>query len=63
MRLMTVAREALLFGSSTKGRFDKVQDCGQRVNANCGFAQFTSGLWAYSQSVPKMMSWSPRDVT
>ena len=39
------------------------QVSGQRVRARRGFAQSTSGLWARSQSVPKIMSWSPNDVT
>ena len=47
----------------TRGFLDKVQVLGHLENAICGRAQFTLGLCAWSQSVPNMMSWSPRVVT
>ena len=50
-------------GSIIIGDLLTLQVLGQRVRARRGFAQSTSGLWARSQSVPKMMSWSPSDVT
>ena len=42
--------------SMIMGNLLNLQVSGQRVRARRGFAQSTSGLWARSQSVPKMMS-------
>jgi hypothetical protein len=41
---------------------DKVQEAGQCVNVICDVVQLMSGLWALSQSVPRIMSWSPMVV-
>jgi hypothetical protein len=49
--------------SITMGDLLSLQVVGQRDRARRGFFQSTSGLWARSQSVPKMISWSPNDVT
>src|SRR5882757_1836636 len=40
--------------SMTRGFWDMVQVLGHRDKISWGFAQFTSGLWAFSQSVPRM---------
>ena len=40
-----------------------LQLVGQRDRVRRGVAQSTSGLCAFSQSVPNIKSWLPRDVT
>ena len=62
-RLITGKLVVRCFGSITRGCRDSVHDFGHLVNASCGLAQSTSGLWACSQSVPKITSWSPKAVT
>ena len=62
-RLITGKLVVRCFGSITRGCRDNVHDFGHLVNASCGLAQSTSGLWACSQSVPKITSWSPKAVT
>ena len=54
--LMTVAGCMVVIGRITRGRSERVQVLGHRVNASCDIVQLTSGLWALSQSVPKMIS-------
>jgi hypothetical protein len=61
--LMIAPVEVIFCGCKTRGLQDKVQDGRQHVNASRSMAQSTSGLWALSQSVPRMISWSPRAVT
>src|ERR1700761_5185434 len=61
--LMVVARVCGFMDVITRGFLDKVQDWGHLVNAIWGKAQSLSGLCAWSQSVPRIMSWSPNVVT
>jgi hypothetical protein len=62
-RLIMVAGELIVVGRMIIGIADNEHDLGQRVRANCEVVQLTSGLWAFSQSVPRMMSWVPIAVT
>ena len=41
----------------------KVQDGGQREKVICEVVQSSSGLWAFNQSVPRIMSCVAREVT
>ena len=50
-------------GSNNQWVVERVQVSGQWVNATCGVVQSTSGLWVWSQSVPKIISLSPSAVT
>ena len=50
-------------GWMTSGREDWEQEEGQRVKAMREVDQSSSGLWALSQSVPRMMSCVPTVVT
>ena len=61
--LIVVVRVCIFLDIITSGLVDSVQLSGQRVNTICGKAQSTSGLWACSQSVPRIISWSPSVVT
>jgi hypothetical protein len=54
--LMMVAGCMVVIGRITRGRSERVQVLGHCVNASCDIVQLTSGLWALSQSVPKMIS-------
>jgi hypothetical protein len=54
--LMTVAGCVVVIGRMINGHSERVQVLGHRVNASCDVVQLTSGLWALSQSVPKVIS-------
>jgi hypothetical protein len=54
--LMTVAGCIVIIGHMIRGRLERVQVFGHCVNARCDMVQLTSGLWALSQSVSKMIS-------
>jgi hypothetical protein len=54
--LITVAGCMVMIGRMTRGCSERVQVLGHHVNARCDVVQLTSGLWALSQSVPKIMS-------
>jgi hypothetical protein len=41
---------------------DKLQEGGQREKRRREVVQSSSGLWAFSQSVPRMISWVPTSV-
>jgi hypothetical protein len=45
------------------GHVDKIQVVEHRVNARRKLVQSSSGLWALSQSVPRIISWVPTEVT
>ena len=47
----------------TSGREDWEQEEGQRVKAMCEVDQLSLGLWALSQSVPRMRLCVPMVVT
>ena len=53
--LMTVAGCMVMIGHMIRGRSKRVQVFGHCMNARCDMVQLTSGLWALSQSVPKMI--------
>ena len=46
-----------------RGLWVRAQEVGQRENMIWEFVQLSSGLWAFSQSVPSIMSWVAREVT
>jgi hypothetical protein len=46
-----------------RGRVVRAHVGGHRVNARAECVQSSSGLWALSQSVPRMTSWVPTAVT
>ena len=50
-------------GWTIRAFVDKVQDGGHRVKARQEEVQSSSGLWALSQSVPRIISWGPTLVT
>ena len=54
--LMTVAGCMVMISCMIRGCSERVQVLGHCVNASCDVVQLTSGLWALSQSVPKMIS-------
>ena len=54
--LITIAGCMVVIGCMTRGCSERVQVLGHHVNASCDVVQLTSGLWALSQSVPKIMS-------
>ena len=54
--LMTVAGCMVVMGHIIRGHSERVQVFGHHVNVRCDMVQLTSGLWALSQSVPKMIS-------
>jgi hypothetical protein len=58
-----VAGELIIVGHMIIGVVDSEHDQGQRVRASCKVVQLTSGLWAFSQSVPRIISWVPMAVT
>ena len=41
----------------------RVQEVGQQEKVIWEFVQLNSGLWAFSQSVPSIISWVAREVT
>ena len=61
--LMTVAGCMVMIGLMISSRSERVQVFGHCMNARCDMVQFTSGLWALSQSVLRMMLWSPMVIT
>ena len=62
-RLMYIAGEVVGGDWTTSLFVDRVQVFGHRVKASFEFVQSSSGLWALSQSVPRMTSWVLMDVT
>jgi hypothetical protein len=42
---------------------DKLQEGGQQEKRRREVVRSSSGLWAFSQSVPRMISWVPTFVT
>ena len=46
-----------------RGFLDKMQDGGQHEKVSWKVVQLSSGLWAFSQSVPSMISCVAREVT
>ena len=50
-------------GWMTRGLEDWIQEGGQRVNARRDEVQSNSGLCAFSQSVPNIMSFGATEVT
>ena len=59
MVLMCVGVFRLLTGCAMISFAESLQLLGHLVNLSLEVLQSTSGLWAFSQSVPKMMLWSP----
>src|SRR6201996_7010903 len=61
--LIVVAHVCGFLDVMTRGFLDRVQVLGHLVNVIWGNTQSTSGLCARSQSIPRIMSWSPNAVT
>jgi len=61
--LIIIVGCVVVVGCIMSGHSERVHVLGQCVKASWEVVQLTSGLWALSQSVPRMMSWSSIAVT
>jgi hypothetical protein len=53
--LITMAGCMVMIGCMIRGHSERVQVFGHCMKVRCDMVQLTSGLWALSQSVPRMI--------
>ena len=63
MQLMYTVENCDIKGYRNRGYFVRTWVSGQQENDNLELVQSNSGLWAFSQSVPRIISWVPTFVT